>query len=48
MERLGKPHRIQIYEAFGQTPDERHSLVYLSVPAWELDVFAFMADQMRR
>jgi carboxymethylenebutenolidase len=48
MERLGKPHRIKIYEAFGQTPDEGHSLVYLSVRTWEPDVFAFLDEQMRR
>jgi len=47
MEHLGKPHRTKIYQAFGRTPDDGHSLIYLGVPTWEPDVFAFLDEQMR-
>jgi carboxymethylenebutenolidase len=35
-------HRLKIYPAFGETVQEGHHLVYLSIPAWEQDVFAFL------
>lgn len=48
MERLGKPHRLKIYPAFGGTPREGHNLVYRSVPAWEADVFPFLDPLLQR
>ena len=45
--RLGKPHRLRIYPAFGRTPEEGHNIVYLSTAAWEADVFAFLDAYMR-
>ncbi len=48
MERLRKAHRLRIYRAFGRTPEEGHWLIYLAVPAWESDVFAFLNPLMRR
>jgi dienelactone hydrolase len=47
MRRLGKPHRLRIYPAFGRTPEEGHSIVYLSTPTWQTDVFAFLDAVMR-
>ena len=47
MARLAKPHRLQIYPAFGQTPEDGHSMVYLSTSTWEADVFAFLDAHMR-
>jgi dienelactone hydrolase len=45
--RLGKPHRLKIYPAVGQTPDEGHDFPNNSVAAWEPDVFAFLDPYMR-
>jgi len=47
MARLAKPHRLRIYPAFGQTPEEGHSIVYLSTATWEADVFTFLDAYMR-
>lgn len=48
LSRLGKPHRVRIYPSFGRTADDGHSFVYLSVSAWEPDVFAFLNESMPR
>jgi dienelactone hydrolase len=48
MARLGKPHRVKIYPPVGQTADEGHRFIYLGVPTWEPDVFAFLDERMRR
>jgi carboxymethylenebutenolidase len=48
MERLHRPHRIKVYPAAGVTADEGHRFVYLNVTTWEPDVFAFLAECMRR
>jgi dienelactone hydrolase len=48
MARLGKPHRLEIYPPVGKTADEGHQFVYLDVPAWEPDVFAFLDPLLRR
>jgi len=42
LERLGKPHRLEIYPAVGTTPDEGHDFPLNSVAVWEPDVFAFL------
>ncbi len=47
LQRLGKPHRLKIYPAFGKTSGEGHNLVFLSVPTWEPDVFAFLDPLLR-
>jgi dienelactone hydrolase len=47
MGRLGKPHRMKVYPAFGPTSDEGHSFIYLAVPAWEANVFGFLSEHMR-
>lgn len=48
MERLGKPHRLKVFQPCGQTEDEGHNFVFLCLPAWEADVFAFLDEHMRR
>jgi dipeptidyl aminopeptidase/acylaminoacyl peptidase len=48
MERLGKPHRLEIYHAVGRTPREGHGLVYSDVGVWERDVFSFLDQYCRR
>jgi dienelactone hydrolase len=47
MARLAKPHQLRIYPAYGRTPDEGHSIVYLSAATWEKDVFGFLDSRMR-
>lgn len=46
MARLGKPHRLRIYPAFGRTPEDGHNIVYLSIATWETEVFAFFDAYM--
>jgi len=46
--RLGKPHRLAIYPAVGQTPDDGHDFPNNSVPVWEHDVFEFLNSYTRR
>jgi dienelactone hydrolase len=46
--RLGKPHRLAIYPAAGETPEQGHDFLYRHVPVWEADVFAFLAQCMRK
>ena len=40
--RQGKIQQTRIYPAFGKTPGEGHSIIYLSIPTWEHDVFQFL------
>lgn len=35
-------HRLKIYPAFGETAQEGHHLIYLSIPTWERDVIDFL------
>ena len=46
--RLGKPHRMKTYPPVGTTTVEGHDFVFLRVPAWEPDVFPFLAASMKR
>lgn len=46
--KLGKPHLLKIYPPVGRTPDEGHGMLYLAVSEWELDVFAFLDEAVRR
>ncbi len=48
LRRLGKPHHLKIYPAVGQTAEEGHRFLYLGVPSWESDVFAFLDKHMRK
>jgi len=47
MARVGRPHRLTIYPHFGQTVQDGHRFVHLSVTTWEPDVFAFLDERMR-
>lgn len=47
MTRLGKPNRVKIYDAIGNTPAQGHDFVYLGLSTWERDVFAFLDASMR-
>ncbi len=47
MARLGKPHSLKIYPAFGTSASDGHNMVDLSVPTWERDVFTFLDDHLR-
>jgi len=46
LEQLGKPHLLKIYPPVGHTLDEGHGFLYLGVPTWEPDVFAFLTQHM--
>jgi dienelactone hydrolase len=46
--RLSKPFRLQIYPAVGSSASDGHNFLYTDVPVWERDVFAFLAEQLRR
>jgi carboxymethylenebutenolidase len=48
LERLHKPHLLEIYPPVGQTPDDGHNELYLAVPQWEGDVFQFLDEHVRR
>ncbi len=48
MGRLGKPHRMKIYPAYGRTPDDGHAFVYEAAPTWQPDVVAFLDEHMPR
>jgi dienelactone hydrolase len=48
MARRGKPHSLKIYPPFGQTAQEGHRFVHLSVATWEPEVFAFLDEHMRQ
>jgi carboxymethylenebutenolidase len=48
MQRLGKPHALKIYGAFGSDTRAGHNIVFESVRTWESDVFAFLDAYLRR
>jgi carboxymethylenebutenolidase len=48
MQRLGKPHALKIYAAFGPDTRAGHNIVFESVRTWESDVFAFLDACLRR
>jgi len=48
LEQLGRPHRLKLYPPVGHTPEDGHSFLYLGMNTWELDVFAFLDEHMRR
>ena len=47
MQRHGRPHRLEIYPAFGATPQEGHDFVHGGVAVWEQDVFAFLDQHVK-
>ena len=46
MGKLGRPHRLRIYPAFGRTAGEGHNFLFRDTAIWEGDVFAFL-DSIR-
>ena len=48
MTRLGKPNRVKIYPAVGNTPEEGHDFIDLGVRTWEADVFGFLNQYVRQ
>jgi carboxymethylenebutenolidase len=48
LDRLHKPHLLNIYPAVGKTSDDGHNLLYLAIPEWESDVFRFLDEHVRR
>lgn len=47
MQRLGKPHGLKIYPAFGRDDRDGHNFHYRNAVAWESEVFAFLAQHQR-
>ena len=45
--RLGKPHALKIYPAFGRTAEEGHSFLYFDPSIWEADVFRFLDGHVK-
>ena len=48
MQRVGRPHRLEIYPAVGRTAKEGHNFVFRAVATWEPDVFAFLDRHLRQ
>jgi dienelactone hydrolase len=48
MARLGKRYRARIYPPVGTTAEDGHDFAFRSVKTWEPDVFAFLAEVLRR
>jgi dienelactone hydrolase len=46
MANQGKTHLLKIYAPFGQTANEGHSIIYLSMGTWEHDVFEFLDEHL--
>jgi len=47
MEKLGKPHKIKIFPAFGTTAEDGHSFGYYGGDIWGPEVFAFLSETMK-
>jgi len=48
LHRIGRPHQLMIYPAFGTTTHEGHNLVFRSPDTWKTDVFAFLDARLAR
>ena len=48
LERLRKPHVLQIYSPFGHSASEGHNFLYADVSLWENDVFRFLDEFVKR
>jgi carboxymethylenebutenolidase len=46
LDRMHKPHLLEIYRAVGQTPEDGHNAVYSAIPIWEPDVFKFLDEHV--
>lgn len=46
--RLGKVHQLRVFPPFGKTPAEGHNFVYSAVEKWDVVVFPFLDQQMKR
>ena len=44
LDRMHKPHLLEIYRAVGQTPEDGHNAVYSAIQIWEPDVFKFLDE----
>ena len=44
LDRMHKPHLLEIYGGVGHTADDGHNIVYLAIPIWEPDVFKFLDE----
>ena len=44
LDRMHKPHLLEIYGGVGHTADDGHNTVYLAIPIWEPDVFKFLDE----
>lgn len=47
-QKLGRPYGLEIYPAFGRTPQEGHNLIFRQPATWEADVFRFLAQGLQR
>jgi len=47
LERSHKPHLLKIYPRVGQTADDGHNFLYLSILQWEHDVFGFLDQHVK-
>ncbi len=48
LRRLHKSYVLKIYPPIGQTSDDGHNFLYLGIPQWEDDVFAFLDEHLKR
>ena len=48
MNKLHKPHILKIYPKFGNSVNEGHGLIFLSIKTWQADVFKFLGENLRR
>ena len=47
MNRLGRPHQLKIYPAFGKSTNEGHNFIFLDVKSWQADVFEFLSESLQ-
>lgn len=48
LERVNRAHLLKIYPATGNTPEDGHNFVYTNISTWEVDVFRFLDDNVKR
>jgi carboxymethylenebutenolidase len=47
MNKFNKPHLLKIYPKFGNSVNEGHGIIFLSIKTWEADVFKFLNENLR-
>jgi carboxymethylenebutenolidase len=47
LDHLHKPHLLKIYPPIAGSADEAHNFLYLGMPTWEPDVFAFLDEHVK-